>query len=82
MQQVGGSIGTALLSTIVASATATYLGSSQGAGATAHAAVDGYTTGFAWSGAAFATGAVLALLLFGRTKPAAEQSAEPVLALH
>jgi EmrB/QacA subfamily drug resistance transporter len=81
-QQVGGSIGTALLSTIVASATTTYLANSHGAGAAAHAAVHGYTTAFGWSAAAFAAGAVIAALLFGRTRPAAEQSAEPALAFH
>src|SRR6266516_4820508 len=52
-QQVGGSIGTALLSTIAASATTAYLASSHGPGLAAQAAVHGYTTAFAWSAAAF-----------------------------
>jgi len=80
-QQIGGSIGTALLSTIVASATSAYLGV-HGPAAAAGAAVHGYTTAFAWSAAAFAAGAILAALLFGRTKPAAEQATEPILAMH
>ena len=81
-QQIGGSIGTALLSTIAASATTAYLSSSHGPSIAAHAAVHGYTTAFAWSAAAFAAGAILAALLFGRANPAAEHSAEPALALH
>jgi hypothetical protein len=47
-----------------------------------HAAVQGYTIVFRWSAAAFAAGAILALLLFGRARPVAEQSAEPVPAFH
>ena len=81
-QQVGGSIGTALLSTIAASATTAYLASSHGPGLAAQAAVHGYTTAFAWSAAAFAAGAILAPLLYGRAKRAAELSAEPVPAFH
>src|SRR6266511_4220140 len=81
-QQVGGSIGTALLSTITASATTAYLASSHGPGLAAQAAVHAYTTAFAWSAAAFAAGAILAPLLYGRAKRAAELSAEPVPAFH
>jgi len=81
-QQVGGSIGTALLSTIAASATTAYLASSHGPGLAAQAAVHGYTTAFACSAAAFAAGAILAPLLYGRAKRAAELSAEPVPAFH
>jgi EmrB/QacA subfamily drug resistance transporter len=72
-QQVGGSIGTALLSTIAASAATAYLTSSHGAAA---AAVHGYTTAFGWSAAAFAVGAIVAALLFGRQKPAVGASNE------
>ena len=81
-QQVGGSIGTALLSTIAASATTAYLASSHGPGLAAQAAVHGYTTAFAWSAAAFTAGAILAPLLYGRAKRAAELSAEPVPSFH
>ncbi len=63
MQQVGGSVGTAVLSTLVASATTSY--------ATGHrflgdglAATHGYTVAFAISAGAFAAGAVLGALLF------------------
>lgn len=51
--QVGGSVGIALLSTILASAKASYVRVHPGAGA---AAVHGDTTGFAWAAALFAIG--------------------------
>lgn len=66
-QQIGGSIGTALLSTVAASATSAYLSSVHGP---VRAAVHGYTTAFMWSAAFFAAGAILAAVLFGRAKPA------------
>lgn len=79
-QQVGGSLGTALLSTLAASATTSYLaGSDRGAALVANAAVHGYTTAFAWSAAIFAAGAVLAACLFARGVPATEPAAEAVL---
>jgi predicted MFS family arabinose efflux permease len=67
MQQVGGSIGTALLNTIAATAAAAY--------ATAHvghepmnllqanAAIHSYTTAFWWAAAIFAVGAVLSAIV-------------------
>jgi EmrB/QacA subfamily drug resistance transporter len=63
-QQVGGSIGTALLSTLAAGAAGAYT-SSHGAAAdaVAQAAVNGYTTAFAWAAGVFAIGAVVAWLL-------------------
>jgi hypothetical protein len=74
-QQVGGSIGTALLNTLAATAAANYL-TSHLAGATstaarasvaAEAAVHSYATAYWYGAAFFAVGAVLAALLF-RTK--------------
>src|SRR5271170_3045036 len=63
-QQVGGSVGTALLSTIFASATATYASSHAGTpGASNAAAIHGYTTAFAWAAGIFALGLLLALLI-------------------
>jgi EmrB/QacA subfamily drug resistance transporter len=73
-QQVGGSIGTALLSTIAASAAASF------AGAPAAAAVHGYTTAFLWSAGIFALGAVVAGLLLRPGVVEIEPHAEPVLA--
>jgi EmrB/QacA subfamily drug resistance transporter len=75
-QQVGGSIGTALLSTIAASATSSF------AGAPAAAAVHGYTTAFWWSTGIFMLGAVVAgtLLRPGVAQFEQHATAEPVLA--
>ena len=56
-QQIGGSIGTALLSTLAAAAATP---------------VDGYTTAFAWAAAILAGGAVIcATLLRSSTRPEA-----------
>ena len=65
MQQVGGSIGTAVMSTIAASATTSYA-SSHGrvVGFNAVAATHGYTSVFATSALIFIVGAVLAAALF------------------
>ena len=65
MQQVGGSIGTAALSTVALTTTATYLAAHHAAGplAQATAAVHGYTAAFAVSAALFGIGALVAVLL-------------------
>jgi MFS family permease len=63
-QQVGGSVGTALLSTIFASAAAAYTTSHIGApGLNDAAAIHGYTVAFAWAAGIFALGLILALLI-------------------
>jgi MFS family permease len=63
-QQVGGSVGTALLSTIFASATAAYASSHAGTPGLINAAsIHGYTTAFAWAAGIFALGFLLALLI-------------------
>jgi EmrB/QacA subfamily drug resistance transporter len=63
-QQIGGSIGTALLSTIFAGSLAAYLSSHATATApTAAATVHAYTVGFTAGAAIFAAGLVLALVL-------------------
>jgi hypothetical protein len=68
-QQVGGSLGTALLNTIAVSATTAYLGSHQGADLAGNAIVHGYTVAFWWSAAIFVTGAlVCGALLPGRPR--------------
>jgi EmrB/QacA subfamily drug resistance transporter len=68
-QQVGGSIGTALLSTLAISATTDYIASN---GPGPLAAVEGYVTAFWWAAAIFALGAVVtgALLRSGVKIPA------------
>jgi MFS family permease len=64
MQQVGGSIGTAALSTVALTATTAYLAAHHaGPLAPATAAVHGYTAAFAVSAALFGIGALLAVLL-------------------
>jgi EmrB/QacA subfamily drug resistance transporter len=79
-QQVGGSIGTALLSTLASSATTSFLGGGRPTAAlVAQATIHGYTTAFAWSAALFVLGAVVAGLLFARRAPASAPAAEPVL---
>ncbi|HTZ64981.1 MAG TPA: MFS transporter [Solirubrobacteraceae bacterium] len=72
-QQVGGSVGTSLLSTIFASALASYTASHlHTPGLADAAAVHGYTTAFWWSVGIFALGFLLALaILPGRAKPRA-----------
>jgi EmrB/QacA subfamily drug resistance transporter len=80
-QQVGGSVGTALLSTLAGSAVTSY--------ATQHgtdpqvmaaAAVHGYTTAFWWSAAIFAFGAIASGLVFRGGVPQVVPAGEPVLA--
>jgi MFS family permease len=63
-QQVGGSVGTALLSTIFASAAAGYAAAHiKTAGLADAAAIQGYTTAFEWAAAIFALGLLVALLI-------------------
>jgi hypothetical protein len=64
MQQVGGSIGTAALSTVALTATASYLTAHHaGRLAPVTAAVHGYTVAFAVSAVLFGIGALAAVLL-------------------
>jgi hypothetical protein len=82
-QQVGGGVGTALLSTLAASATTAFLaGSGATPAAQAAAAVHGYTTAFGWSAAIFAVGAVVAAALYTRGVPQVARGAEPAAAMH
>ncbi|MFG2944389.1 MFS transporter [Streptomyces adustus] len=81
MQQVGGSIGTALLNTLAATAATDYLA---GRDATsklvqAQATIESYTTAFWWSAGFFAAGTVLAFLLFRRGVPQQDADAPQVV---
>jgi len=80
-QQVGGSIGTALLSTMAVSATTDYL-AANGPQHIQQAAVEGYTTAFWWAAAIFAVGALItgSLLRSGVRPEMAHGRAEPVTA--
>jgi EmrB/QacA subfamily drug resistance transporter len=69
-QQVGGSVGTALLSTVAASATTSYLtGLHATAAIVAGADVEGYTAAFRWSAGIFALGALVTAAVFGLRWP-------------
>ena len=71
-QQVGGSVGTSLLSTLFASSAAAYAASHvRTANAAAAAQVHGYTTAFWWASGIFAVGLIVAATVFpARVKPA------------
>jgi EmrB/QacA subfamily drug resistance transporter len=77
-QQIGGSIGTALLSTIYADALAGYLASHPGTpGRFGNAAVHAYTVGFTAGGVIFAVGLLLALVLLPSRRAIRARTATP-----
>ncbi len=81
-QQVGGSVGTALLSTLFASAAAAYASSHARTPALAGAAaIHGYTVAFAWAAGIFALGLLLALLILPAKEkvPASARAPRPPL---
>ena len=70
-QQVGGAIGTALLSTLFASAVTSYASDNRGVpGAQAAATVHGYTTSFYWAAAIFGVGLLIAVVVLPWKTPA------------
>jgi EmrB/QacA subfamily drug resistance transporter len=83
-QQVGGSIGVALLSTLSASAVTSYLaGMRPTPAAVAAATVHGYSVAYLWAAGIFVLGAVVAAALFRpgvRVLDPAAAAAEPALA--
>jgi EmrB/QacA subfamily drug resistance transporter len=80
-QQVGGSIGTAALSTIFTSAVTSYATShARSPLLPAQAAMHGYTTAFWCSSAVFVVGAIVAAIVFRRGVPQVAVAAEPALA--
>ncbi|MEU1042132.1 DHA2 family efflux MFS transporter permease subunit [Streptomyces sp. NPDC005551] len=81
MQQVGGSIGTALLNTLAASAATSYL---SGRNPTdklvrAQSTIESYTTAFWWSAVLFVAGTVIAFLLYRRGTQEPDPDAAPVV---
>jgi EmrB/QacA subfamily drug resistance transporter len=73
MQQVGGSIGTALLSTLAGNAATAYLaGKVPTPQLAAEASIESYTTAFTWAGVIFVAGAVLSGLLLRPGVPKGE----------
>ncbi|MFD0485033.1 MFS transporter [Kineococcus sp. GCM10028916] len=83
-QQIGGSIGTALLSAFAGSAASNWLSENVTGAPTAadaaHAAVASYHTAFWWSAGFFAVGAVVTVLLLRRGAPSIDPDAAPVIA--
>ncbi|MGA9858089.1 MAG: MFS transporter [Solirubrobacteraceae bacterium] len=78
-QQVGGSLGTALLSTLAASAATSYVAGQRPTPALiAHAAVHGYTTAFTVSAGIFALAAVVAGVLFAGKEDVPVPAGEPI----
>jgi EmrB/QacA subfamily drug resistance transporter len=73
-QQVGGSLGTALLNTIAATATASYVAAHTGQ--TAQGLVHGYTVAFTWGLGALILASVLSLVLVTKQRPQAEVEGE------
>jgi EmrB/QacA subfamily drug resistance transporter len=80
-QQVGGSVGTALLSTLFASSAAAYAHShARVPGLQAASLIHGYTTAFWWSAGIFAVGLLVAVVVFPGSAARA-RAAEPALAV-
>jgi EmrB/QacA subfamily drug resistance transporter len=80
-QQIGGSIGTAVLNTLAASAAADYLvGRQPSPDVIAQSMLQSYHTAFWWSAAFFAIGAIVCGLLIPAGVPEQDPAAEPVLA--
>jgi hypothetical protein len=76
-QQVGGSVGTALLSTIFAGAAAGYAaGHAHAAGLAGAASIHGYTTAFEWAAALFGVGLLVATLVLPTDGAARARSAQ------
>ncbi|MEU3625042.1 MFS transporter [Amycolatopsis coloradensis] len=82
-QQVGGSIGTALLSTLAGNAATSFLvGKTPSPQLAAEAAVHSYTTAFVWGGWIFVAGAVICGLLLRSGAPAKAASSDAPVAVH
>jgi hypothetical protein len=80
MQQIGGSIGTALLSTFAATAASNYLAGKNPANPVvqAQAAIHSYQAVYWWSAAFFAAGLLISLVLYRRRVPQPGADAAPV----
>jgi len=82
-QQVGGSVGTALLSTLFASSAASYaMSHARVPGAANAALIHGYTTAFWWAAGFFAVGLVLAVIILPPGLKTATTTLRAVLARH
>ncbi|MGW0212470.1 MFS transporter, partial [Streptomyces sp. NPDC003233] len=81
LQQVGGSIGIALLSTMASDAATGYLSgrNPKNPGVLAQAGLEGYSTAYWWSAAVFVTGLVVTALLYRRGVPQQNENAASVV---
>ncbi|MFC9948751.1 MFS transporter [Streptomyces pratensis] len=80
MQQIGGSIGTALLSSLAAGAATDFLAGKQHTpDLIARSTLESYSTAYAWSAALFAAGMIICGLLFRRGAPAHDPDAAPTV---
>lgn len=81
MQQIGGSIGTALLNTLAASAATSYLVGKDPTDKLnqAQAALESYSTAYWWSVSFFAVSALLTAVLYRRGVPAVDADAAPTV---
>lgn len=81
MQQVGGSLGTALLNTLSTSAAADYLvgRNPKDPAVVAQAGLEAYSTAYLWSAVFFAAGVVVSFLLYRRGAPVHDPDAAPVV---
>ncbi|MHA6765564.1 MFS transporter [Streptacidiphilus sp. PAMC 29251] len=78
MQQIGGSVGTAVLSSLAAGAAADYLvGRPHTRAVEIQSALDSYSTAYTWAAVFFAVGCVACALLF-RSGPITQKSDTPV----
>ncbi|MGW0211816.1 MFS transporter, partial [Streptomyces sp. NPDC003233] len=81
LQQVGGSIGIALLSTMASDAATGYLSGRdpKDPGVLAQAGLEGYSTAYWWSAAIFVVGLVVTVLLYRRGVPQHDENAASVV---
>lgn len=81
VQQVGGSIGVALLSTMASEAVTDYLSGRdpKDPGVLAQAGLEGYSTAYWWSAAIFVIGLGVTALLYRRGVPQQDENAAPVV---
>ncbi len=78
VQQIGGSVGTALLNTIAVSVTLRALANAKASGALVHATLHGYTVAFWWGAGFFGVGALLTLLILDSGVPEFEGEFVPL----
>ncbi|MZG15879.1 DHA2 family efflux MFS transporter permease subunit [Streptomyces sp. SID5914] len=81
MQQVGGSVGTALLTTVAGSAATDYLAGKNPAdpAVQAQASLDSYSAAYTWSAVFLLTGLVISALLYRRGAPEHDADSAPVV---